>query len=114
QAPRLPAGRPPARTLRRAPAGDQAEVIFRVLFFILVYVPFMLVAIPLQFVLARLGLPGWNRIPLVFHRLGAAFLGLKLTVIGQPVEDRPVLIVSNHISWTDIVAIGAAVPVTFV
>jgi 1-acyl-sn-glycerol-3-phosphate acyltransferase len=35
-------------------------------------------------------------------------------VIGRPVENGPVLIVSNHISWTDIVAIGSVVSVTFV
>lgn len=89
-------------------------MIFRILFFVLVYVPFMIVAIPVQIVLARFGLPGWNFVPLVFHRLGAAFLGLKVKVVGQPVVNRPVLIVSNHISWTDIVAIGSAVSVTFV
>lgn len=89
-------------------------MILRLLFFVLVYLPFMIVAIPVQVVLARFGLPGWNIVPLVFHRLGAAFLGLKVNVIGRPVENRPVLIVSNHISWTDIVAIGSAVSVTFV
>lgn len=89
-------------------------MIVRLLFFILVYLPFMIVAIPVQVVLARFGLPGWNIVPLIFHRLGAAFLGLKVNVVGQPVENRPVLIVSNHISWTDIVAIGSAVSVTFV
>lgn len=89
-------------------------MIFRILFFILIYVPFMLVAIPVQIVLARFGLPGWNFVPLVFHRFGAAFLGLRVKVIGRPVENGPVLIVSNHISWTDIVAIGSVVSVTFV
>lgn len=89
-------------------------MIFRLVFLVIVYIPFMIVALPVQAVLARFGLPGWNFIPLVFHRLGAAFLGLKVTVIGQPVENRPVLILSNHISWTDIVAVGSVTPVTFV
>ena len=89
-------------------------MIVRVLFFILVYLPFMIVSIPVQVVLARFGLPGWNIVPLIFHRLGAAFLGLNVNVIGRPVDKGPVLIVSNHISWTDIVAIGSAVSVTFV
>jgi 1-acyl-sn-glycerol-3-phosphate acyltransferase len=35
-------------------------------------------------------------------------------VIGEPVQGRPVLIVSNHISWTDIIAVGSTTPVTFV
>lgn len=89
-------------------------MIFRILFFIFVYVPFMMVAIPVQIVWSRLGLPGWHVIPKLFHRFGAAFLGLKITVLGEPVQNRPVLILSNHISWTDIVAIGSVADVTFV
>jgi 1-acyl-sn-glycerol-3-phosphate acyltransferase len=89
-------------------------VIFRVLFFVFVYTPFMIVFIPIQFVWSRLRIPGWNIIPRWFHRLGAIFLGLKITVIGEPVQGRPTLIVSNHISWTDIIAIGSVADVTFV
>lgn len=89
-------------------------MIFRVLFFVFVYTPFMIVFIPIQFVWSRLRIPGWNIIPRWFHRLGAIFLGLKITVIGEPVQGRPTLIVSNHISWTDIIAIGSVADVTFV
>lgn len=89
-------------------------MIFRIVFFVLVYLPVMLVTIPIQFVLARFALPGWNVIPLIFHRCGAAFLGLEVKVVGQPVTGQPVLMVSNHISWTDIIAIGSATSVTFV
>jgi 1-acyl-sn-glycerol-3-phosphate acyltransferase len=89
-------------------------MIFRSLFFVLVYTPFMLVCLPIQFVWSRLGLPGWNILPRWFHRLGTVFLGMKVTVLGQPVQGRPTLIVSNHISWTDIIAIGSVADVTFV
>jgi len=89
-------------------------MIFRAIFFLFVYVPFMLVAIPVQVVLARFGVPGWTLIPKIFHRLGAAFLGMRVTVLGTPARGRPTLIVSNHISWTDIVAVGSVADVTFV
>jgi 1-acyl-sn-glycerol-3-phosphate acyltransferase len=90
-------------------------VIFRVLFFVFVYLPFMVVCLPIQFVMSRLKfLPGWHLIPRWFHMLGATFLGMKITVIGKPVTGRPILIVSNHISWTDVVAIGAVADVTYV
>lgn len=89
-------------------------MIFRVLFFLFVYTPFLIVFCPIQYVWSKLALPGWHRIPRVFHQLGAAFIGLKVTVIGEPVQNKPVLIVSNHISWTDIIAIGASADVTFV
>ena len=74
----------------------------------------MFVFIPAQFLWSRLGLPGWNLIPRLFHKLGATFLGLRIKVLGQPVRDRAVLFVSNHISWTDIIAIGSVTDVTFV
>jgi 1-acyl-sn-glycerol-3-phosphate acyltransferase len=89
-------------------------MIFRVLFFIFVYVPFLIVFVPLQFIWSRLAAPGWHVIPRWFHTLGAIFLGLKITVLGEPAHGRPTLIVSNHISWTDIIAIGSKADVTFV
>ena len=88
-------------------------MIFRVLFFIFAFVPFLIVFVPLQFVVSRLGLD-WNVIPRWFHWFGCTFLGMKVRVIGTPSTDRPTLIVSNHISWTDIVAVGSKADVTFV
>lgn len=89
-------------------------MIFRVLFFLLVYVPFLIVVIPLQWLVLKLRLPFWTVLPRAFHRLGCIFLGLRVTVIGTPSTGRPTLLVSNHISWTDIVAIGSVADVTFV
>lgn len=89
-------------------------MIFRVLFFILVFLPFMIIGLPIQFVWSRLRLRGWNILPRWFHKLGTIFLGMSVTVLGRPVQGRPTLIVSNHISWTDIIAIGSVADVTFV
>ncbi|MGV3651408.1 MAG: lysophospholipid acyltransferase family protein [Devosia sp.] len=89
-------------------------MIFRVLFFVLVMVPFMIVALPIQFLITRLNLPGWHILPRLFHRLGAIFLGLRVRVIGQPNVGKPTLITANHISWTDIIAIGSVADVSFV
>ena len=44
----------------------------------------------------------------------SVFLGMRVTLIGQPATGRATLLVSNHISWTDIVAIGSVADVTFV
>jgi 1-acyl-sn-glycerol-3-phosphate acyltransferase len=89
-------------------------MMFRSLFFIFAYVPFMLVAIPTAWVWSTLKAPGWNIVPRAFHKVGTIFLGLKITVLGKPSEGVPTLIVSNHISWTDIIAIGSVADVTFV
>ena len=88
-------------------------MIFRTLFFIVVYVPVMILLIPVQFVITRLGL-FWNGPTLLFHKLGCIFLGLRVHTIGEPLHGRPTLLLSNHISWTDIIAIGSVADVTFV
>ncbi|HVX81848.1 MAG TPA: lysophospholipid acyltransferase family protein [Devosiaceae bacterium] len=88
-------------------------MISRALFFIFVYTPMMIVGVPIQFVVSRLGL-NWNFLPRLFHRLGCVFLGLRVTRIGEPAHGRPTLLLANHISWTDIIAIGSQADVTFV
>jgi 1-acyl-sn-glycerol-3-phosphate acyltransferase len=87
-------------------------MIFRVLFFIFVLIPVMIVVIPAQALINALKLPFWNVLPRVFHRVGCTFLGLRVNVIGEPATGRPTLLVSNHISWTDIVAVGSVADVT--
>ncbi len=88
-------------------------MIFRTLFFIFIFVPVLIVVIPVQFVITRLGL-FWNVPTMFFHRVGCIFLGLRVHTIGEPLHGRPTLLLSNHISWTDIIAIGSVADVTFV
>ena len=88
-------------------------MILRTLFFIFVYIPVLLVCVPIQFVITRLGLFS-PVLTMLFHRVGCTFLGLRVHVIGKPVQGRPALLLSNHISWTDIIAIGSVADVTFV
>lgn len=49
-----------------------------------------------------------------WHRNVLRLAGVKVTVTGQPVLDRPTLMVSNHASYLDIVALGAILPCSFV
>src|SRR5690606_14476290 len=79
----------------------------------LCYLPFILVFVPMQFVISRLGLD-WNFIPRWFHWFACTFVGMKVSVIGTPATGRPTLMVANHISWADIIAVGAKADVTFV
>ncbi|HTJ56710.1 MAG TPA: lysophospholipid acyltransferase family protein [Devosiaceae bacterium] len=88
-------------------------MISRALFFIFVFIPVMLLAIPGQFIVTRLGIES-NFWPRLFHATGCVFLGLRVKVIGEPAHGRPTLLLSNHISWTDIIAIGSKADVTFV
>jgi lyso-ornithine lipid O-acyltransferase len=69
---------------------------------------------PVQaFLLTRPGL-GKERFARTYWRGVARILGLNLRVIGELSAARPVLFVSNHSSWMDIVALGSVLPACFV
>lgn len=53
-------------------------------------------------------------IPLVFHRTVLRILNIRIKVIGEPAKDRPMLILSNHVSWIDIIALGSLFPLSFI
>jgi len=61
-----------------------------------------------------LRLPLAARAPVWVHRAFAFALGLRVEVGGRPAEGRGVLVASNHLSWLDVVALGAVAPMTFV
>ncbi|MDF2617871.1 MAG: phospholipid/glycerol acyltransferase [Xanthobacteraceae bacterium] len=83
----------------------------------LVLVPVVLitlVGIPLQWASVKLKLPTRRTIPVLYHRLVLALVGVRVTVVGAPSPARPLLIVSNHVSWLDIPVLGSRLPLCFV
>ena len=52
--------------------------------------------------------PNW------YHRKVCRLLGIRVTIEGELVRGRPVLLVSNHTSWLDIPVLSAVAPVSFV
>ncbi|WP_425419930.1 lysophospholipid acyltransferase family protein [Oricola indica] len=81
-----------------------------------ILVPMTAVLLPIQIAAIRAGHPLRRRLPHVWHRVATRMLGLRVNVIGRPAihESAGVLIASNHVSWLDIVALGAAAPVSYV
>lgn len=61
-----------------------------------------------------LRLPARNRIPRLWHRLVTRLIGIRIHLFGERSDTRPLMIVSNHVSWKDILVLGAAENVTFV
>lgn len=70
--------------------------------------------LPLQWLAIRVRSPLAVRLPHLWHRGAARLIGLRITTCGAPAGGRPLLLLSNHVSWLDIVVLGAAVPVSFV
>jgi len=67
-----------------------------------------------QWVLVKLRLPGWGVIGVNYYRFLCLGLRMRVRVVGEPVRDRAVLFVSNHVSWADILAIGSIIPIAYV
>jgi 1-acyl-sn-glycerol-3-phosphate acyltransferase len=59
---------------------------------------------------------GWRLgegLPPLLHRLLCFGLGVRVRVHGRPSELKPQLVVPNHVSWLDIVVLGALRPLEF-
>jgi 1-acyl-sn-glycerol-3-phosphate acyltransferase len=78
--------------------------------FFAVTLPLMLV----QYVLIKLGLSQAKTLPQFYHKLLCRVLGIRVHVTGRLEADKPVLLISNHISWLDIPALSTVAPVCFV
>jgi len=67
-----------------------------------------------QAVALRTGLMDERRAPRLWHRMVAGLLGLRIHVHGELAQRRPLLIAANHISWTDIMVLGATADIHFI
>lgn len=73
-----------------------------------------LLAIPFQWLLLKTGSRLSYFLPFWYHRFLTWLFGIRLHVSGKLVRDHPVLIISNHISWLDIIVISTLAPLHFV
>lgn len=73
-----------------------------------------LVLAPLQLLAMKTGLWPETVILKIWHRSLARALGLRVHVSGTLAQSRPLLVVSNHISWTDILVLGSLADVKFI
>jgi 1-acyl-sn-glycerol-3-phosphate acyltransferase len=73
-----------------------------------------LVGIPWQWSAQKLNLKRRKTFPHRYHMLLCKLFGIKVVVIGKPVQERGVLMVANHTSYLDILVLSAAAKVSFV
>lgn len=73
-----------------------------------------LIFVPLQILSMKTGLWPETFILKIWHRVIARALGLHIHVKGTLSSKRPLLVASNHISWTDIMVLGSMVDVKFI
>lgn len=82
----------------------------RILALVVVTLPLM----PLQWLLIRLWPQMARSLPHRFHRFVCFMLGVTPHIKGAFPETGQCLVVSNHVSWIDIVVLSAVAPLSFV
>ncbi len=78
--------------------------------FVLFTAPLM----PVQYLLVKLGSRGARTLPHWYHRRVARLFGIRVHLAGAVQREAPVLLVSNHVSWLDIIVLSSIAPLSFV
>jgi lyso-ornithine lipid O-acyltransferase len=73
-----------------------------------------LVLVPLQLIAMKTRLWSEWRVPRLWHRANCRAFGLRIHEMGELTTKRPLVVASNHVSWTDISVIGSRCDVSFV
>ena len=81
---------------------------------LLTYFLFTCMAVPVQLVAMAARSRLAERIPMLYHRACCRIMGLDVSVTGRMEQDRPILFISNHSSYLDIIVLAAMVPGCFV
>ncbi len=81
---------------------------------LVVFLAFTLLCMPIQFCLLRFHKPWARTFPHWYHRRVCQLIGIRQHISGSIARDKPVLIVSNHVSWLDIPVLSAVAPLSFV
>ena len=101
---------PPLSPGGTTPFGSSYLGFFRLALYGLLTLALTPVQVVILLVLPRM----WSAVPFAYHKLCCRIMGLKVRVVGTPAKARPVLFVSNHVSYLDIPVLGSVVPVAFV
>ncbi len=73
-----------------------------------------LLLIPIQGLALKLNLGLARKIPMLWHKIATKMVGLRIRVTGNIPNTRPMMIVSNHISWMDIPVLGSITELSFI
>jgi 1-acyl-sn-glycerol-3-phosphate acyltransferase len=73
-----------------------------------------LVLVPLQLIAMKTRLWSEWRVLRLWHRVNCRAFGLRIHQKGELTTKRPLVVASNHVSWTDISVIGSRCDVSFI
>ena len=73
-----------------------------------------IVLLPVQLLALRFNWKLRRRLPRLWHRVACRMIGIRITVHGTIESNRPLLLASNHVSWKDILVLGAIADVVYI
>lgn len=79
-----------------------------------VILPMTFLLAPVQALLLAFAPQPARRLPRFWHRLFLKLIGVRVHVHGQIATERPLMLVSNHVSWSDILVLGSIADVCFI
>ncbi len=86
----------------------------RIAYLLLVLSVLTLVLLPVQLLGLYFDWPIRRTLPRLWHRVACHTLGIRVHVHGEPERAKPLMLVSNHISWKDIMVLGSVADVAFI
>jgi 1-acyl-sn-glycerol-3-phosphate acyltransferase len=86
----------------------------RLIFVILALATITLIMAPLQWVAIKLNLGLARKLPMWWHKIAVWLVGMRVRVSGNIPVQRPLMLVSNHISWVDIPVLGSVMELSFI
>ena len=81
---------------------------------LIIFLLFTLVLLPFQLVIVFLIKKNTYIIPYFFHNLCRRIFGIKIKICGKASGNFPVLFISNHASYLDILILGSLFKTSFV
>jgi lyso-ornithine lipid O-acyltransferase len=87
---------------------------FRAIAALASFVLLTVAVLPAQTLLALLSSRSANRLARLYWRAVVRIMRLGVLVEGRPPDHGPALLVANHASWLDVIALGAAVEAAFI
>src|SRR5437764_2632938 len=98
---------------KRAKASTDVQSL-RAATILLIFLLVTLLLIPWQETAVRFKLKRRKTFPNRYHRFLCRLFGIRVSVLGRPLQSRGVLMVANHTSYFDILVFSAAARVSFV
>ncbi len=86
----------------------------RLCLILLLVLPVTVILTPIQILVMKAFPKHAGKIPLFWHRYLLWSLGVRVHIHGKMAKDRPLMIVSNHVSWSDILVLGSVGELCFI